>query len=1351
MTNEASISSTYPLLPSQEGIYYAWMSRIDATCWNLPICMTYGREIDRTRLQEALHAIIAQRATLRLQLTVDEKGQPRQYIDPTLTIDVPCREMSESAALDYCQHHFVRPFVPFSKQPLCRFEILSTPEHHYLLFDLHHLIGDGVTISHAFLSVDLPHAYDCQPLDKDDYGMLDAALSQEALYGTARYLADRHYFHERFRHHPFTPLCGIPANPWGRYLRSSSFMDRKALDLWCKNNGISPNVLFSAAFSLVLSRLSGERETAFLTLFHGRSDRRLRNAWGMFVSTLPQLVSHHPSDTIGSLLLQNRQEQFRALRHSSYPLTHFCNNLHHTPTVTFGFQSEQIPESIVLDGHLYPGVQLQYAESRNELSCMIYVHGSTYEIRVDCSSAWHDADYLKRFAQAVSTIVEQLTTLPQTTPLDHLSLVNPSEQQFLTALGTGKSLAWPEEETLTRLIHRQVLRSPSATAIHDIHGFMSYEQLWQASGHLSCALHCRHIGHGDIVAISLPHDRRFLVAAIAVLRSGASYLPLDPNHPPLRHQQLLSDSCARLLIDQTMFATLAAVDVSSTTTPHEESTIDYSRVGDMAYLMYTSGTTGKPKGVMVSHHSLCHFSYVTAHLWHLSDKSRISCHAPFTFDASVEDLYPVLTCGGTVFLPDEAILHDLHALRRYLAHHHITGGCYTPQFAHMLTEGHPLDVDYLCVGGDRMTHVPETSGRLLNTYGPTEFTVNATYHDVNKSSTANIPIGRPLPNLHAFVMDYAGHLLPRGMVGELCLGGPQMAMGYWKRVEETAQQFAYFPSVGMSLYHTGDYTRWNDDGLLEYIGRRDDQLELNGQRIEPSEIEHVLCQHHEIIDACLSVQISGGQGQLCAHYVCREHPEKSRPYENNDPLEGDLKLFLRQRLPSYMIPQLWQRVERLPLNYNGKVDRKHLPPIVKRPHPVITATCNDIEMRLLSLFRQVLNRDDIDVTDSFFDMGGTSLSAMELVSRAREVDLAIDYAMIFRWSDVRSLSAHLVGTSDNNPGLWHLPHEFRPVPISPLSQKRESPIGDLLITGCTGFLGSHILVEYLIHEQGTAYCLVRGEDEVSARRRLQNIVGDILGHAQAERFAPRIVIVLGDLCREDTLEMFDDIHVDTLIHCAANVSHYAPMKLLWDVNVEGTRRVLRHCLRHGTHLLHLSTLSVGGIDGEGHFLQLKEQEYYKNQSFVDPYDYTKFMAEHIVLEAIAHEHLSATIVRPGFLVSPIGRADLIPNRTDLLATIDHLSEELGILPRRIASIPIIYSPVDEAAREVLSFAMEDNGGIIRHLHTVEEKTAGEMMLSRHPALRWVEDSVFQSALKSLNEKERYAVIAGIIGTIPPTH
>ncbi len=1429
----------YPLLPSQEGIYYAWMSKSDATYWNLPVCIAYGLEIDADRLESALRKVLKVRRESHIRIGTDERGKPFQFVDESIVIPITRRVLPEDATHEYIHHHFVRPFHP-SEGPLCRFELIETPEHHYLLLDFHHLIADGLTISHLFLGTDLPRAYIGQPLDEQHYGILEQAIVEEQQRESSRYASDRTYHIDRFKTHPFTHLGIIPAHPWGRYLRTSTMVERHAIDIWCERMEVASSTLFSSAFSLALSRFSGERDVSYLSLSHGRGDRRLRSAYGMFVQTLPQRITHNEGDTLADLFAHQRREQYNGLRHSSYPLTRFCDDLHRGTGITFGYQSAMIPEQVPMDGRLYEGKQLSFPECRNELNCTIYVHAEEYEIRVDASEAWYDEAFLLSFAKAMRHVTEQMMSLPMDTPLDQLSMVCDEECRKLEELSEGESMPWPEDKTVVDLIFEgyppskkrpQNPPQPSQregeeigmghfltnhpcpsfgkggeelvsfekggeklvsfgkggeklvsfgkggeeldsfgkggeeldsfekggrTAIHDKYGTMSYEELGHQVEEVSTALRSRGIGQGDIVALLLPRDRRFVVAALGVMHSGAAYLPLDVSHPALRLQQLIADSHAKMVIrgkddnglhnkglnDYELHG-LHELDSKGIEDNRSNGFNDYNESDDnelhgldgledervkddaLAYIIYTSGSAGKPKGVMVGHRALCHFVSVTARLWHLDEHSRISCHASFAFDASVEDLYPVLTVGGTLYLPDEATRKDLHALRRYIADNKITGGCYSPQFALMLCDGHPLSVDYLCVGGDKMSRRPQVGGRVMNTYGPTEFTVNATYYDVAPDHQGDIPIGQPLPNQCAYVLDYAGKMLPRGIVGELCLGGTQMAQGYWRMPEESAAHFKYHADLGKKLYHTGDLVRWNVDGELEYHGRKDDQIELHGQRIEPGEVERALTSLDGMRQAVVSLQ----GDTLCVHYTSDGSTD-----------EQELRRQLRTSLPPYMIPQLWQRMERLPLTANDKVDRKGLPRIEPQ-HQAIVAAKNEREQQLLELFRSILETDAIGVTDNFFDMGGTSLAVLELVERAKERGLHIDYASVYRWGNVRALASHLRTSSSERRPLWHVPEGFSPVVI-PSCQTTHRHVGNLLLTGVTGYLGRFVLAEYLRQESGTAYCLVRGKDEASCHERLRRAVLPLLGEEHWEDYAPRIEVIRGDIVDSTVFNALESLEpaLDTAIHCAANVNHYAPEDELWRTNVEGTRQMIGFCARHHMPLVHLSTLSIGGIDDEGRFLHLSEKEYFKGQSFLVPYDYSKFMAEHVMIEALGRGELQGFIVRPGFLLPPEGREDLQPERSDLFSSLMLVVKELGILPKRWEKMPLNMSRVDTTARELLSISRMLDALPIHHLRCSSERALGELLRERCPSARVVDDDIFLRTFGSLRQDPRYAAL-----------
>ncbi|MEG1718647.1 MAG: AMP-binding protein, partial [Bacteroidales bacterium] len=254
----------------------------------------------------------------------------------------------------------------------------------------------------------------------------------------------------------------------------------------------------------------------------------------------------------------------------------------------------------------------------------------------------------------------------------------------------------------------------------------------------------------------------------------------------------------------------------------------------LAYMIYTSGSTGKPKGVMIPHRAKLNFIHFVAKRWELSADSHICCHSNFGFDASVEDLYPVLSVGGTLHILSTELRENLPGLYDYICRHGITGGCYTTQYGVLLASTYDLPIDYICLGGEKLSSNPNTKARVYNTYGPTEFTVDATYFELEHGKYyKNIPIGRPLYNSSAYIVDKNNHLVPRGVEGELCLIGRQIARGYWNRPELTAEKFIDCPFIeGEKMYRTGDLARWNEDGDLEYLGRIDSQVKLRGFRIE---------------------------------------------------------------------------------------------------------------------------------------------------------------------------------------------------------------------------------------------------------------------------------------------------------------------------------------------------------------------------------------------------------------------------------------------------------------------------------------------------------------------------------------
>ena len=411
-------------------------------------------------------------------------------------------------------------------------------------------------------------------------------------------------------------------------------------------------------------------------------------------------------------------------------------------------------------------------------------------------------------------------------------------------------------------------------------------------------------------------------------------------------------------------------------------------------MLYTSGSTGQPKGVMAEHRNLRALVGWLANMLELSHTDRCAEHASFCFDASLFDLMTPLTVGAEVHILSETLRHDLEGMNRYIHEKSITGMTLSTQLGmELINTFDDLPLRYIVAGGEALQPTRRTSVRIINGYGPTEFTVCASYHVVDQERQyETIPIGQPVPGSHLFIVDPKGRLVPKGMAGELCLSGRQMARGYWKQEKLTREKFSDCPFVeGERMYRTGDLCRWNEEGQLEYLGRIDSQVKLRGYRIELGEIESQSLKYDGISQAVASVY----DGQLLCLYYTADF--------NID--EGALKEFLTQSLPEYMVPATYIHLEELPLTPNGKVDRKKLPAPEATSAKEYIAPEGEVEVKIAAVFAEVLNlTSPVGALDDFFSLGGDSIKSIRLVSRLRNDGILTQVSDVMYFKTVRGIA-----------------------------------------------------------------------------------------------------------------------------------------------------------------------------------------------------------------------------------------------------------------------------------------------------------------------------------------------------------
>ena len=494
-------------------------------------------------------------------------------------------------------------------------------------------------------------------------------------------------------------------------------------------------------------------------------------------------------------------------------------------------------------------------------------------------------------------------------------MLKKKELEEVLELSKGPELKYDASLTWLDLFEEQVKKDPGHMAVTDEYGSITYGELDRLSDELAVALvEDEKVKPDEFVAVRLDREKEFFVAVTAIFKAGAAYLPIDLESPSGRISYMLHDSGARLTLTKKSVLRLCSAGKGRSLSSFR------CRPDGRAYMIYTSGSTGEPKGVVIPQRALTNFVHAIRHHWGLGKHSRIALHANFAFDASVEDIFPPLCAGGSVFIIPERMRKDVFEVRDFIKKNKINGGCYSTLFGQLLgMDETPLDVDYFVLGGEAMTQVPNVRGKIYNTYGPTEFTVDSTYFEIKKGCVyGNIPIGRPLCNCSAYIVNEKLELIQRGETGELCMAGPQLAMGYYNRPELTKEKFTTLDLQNgktVRIYRTGDLARWNEDGQLEYSGRIDTQVKLRGFRVELGEIERCALLFTGMSQTAAEVR----KDTLCLYYTV-----------SVDVDEEELKTFMAGKLADFMVPQIFIRMEEKPETASGKIDRKKLPEPVYR-------------------------------------------------------------------------------------------------------------------------------------------------------------------------------------------------------------------------------------------------------------------------------------------------------------------------------------------------------------------------------------------------------------------------------------
>ncbi|MFC3455258.1 amino acid adenylation domain-containing protein [Amycolatopsis speibonae] len=819
-----------------------------------------------------------------------------------------------------------------------------------------------------------------------------------------------------------------------------------------------------------------------------------------------------------------------------------------------------------------------------DLVCQVSDRNGVLEARIDYNADLFDRVTIERFSEHFRQLLASVVADAER-PLSALPMMSDPEIRRLTEDWNDTATTSPVLTTVPAVFDEQVRQRPQATALICGEDFLTYAELDVRSNRFAHRLRTLGAGPGTVIGVCLPRSIGLITALLAILKTGAAYLPIDPAYPEERQRLLLSDGGAELVVttDPTGDPTLA----------EEPSTALESGVGprDLAYVIYTSGSTGRPKGVEIEHRSIIRL--VTGLPEGILGPDEVVLHASaISFDAATFEIWGALLSGATCVISTERVL-TARPLADAITRHRISTAWLTSSlFDHIVDENTAAltGLRQLLVGGEALsvTHVRRAAAalpgtRFFNGYGPTECTTFATCHPITAPVPAGltgIPIGRPLGNTRVYVLDEHGRLAPTGVPGELHVAGPGVARGYRGQPDLTEEQFVpnRFDTTSDRLYRTGDIVRHNADGDIEYLGRVDDQVKIRGFRIEPREVEAALLSHEDIAQAAVVVRAdSSGQKSLVAYL------KVSGVFD-----ETALRTRLRGVLPDYMVPAAFVALPELPLTINGKLDTKALPePVGTGPDKAtpFAPPRNPTEETLAAIWAQVLDRETVGRDESFFDVGGHSLKAAQLAVRIGEtLRIELPLRTLFERPTIAKLAEEINGGRRTTGARAFDPVAMlRGVLPDRLPPRGPGEISDILLTGATGFVGAYLVRELLTRKNVRVHCLVRAADESAGWRRLRENL-DRYG-LSPEIDHERITVVPGDLAAPGlglTGAAFERLadEIDLVCHNGAWVDALAGYDQLVDANVGGTRELIR--LAATTRLKQVqfvSTISAGGENG----------------------------------------------------------------------------------------------------------------------------------------------------------------------------